>query len=116
GRGGHAVDITSVFAPAVSVHSDNCKLAEAHLLELRLLEVGCYPDVLEGYDREQRLTGLHDLAALHRFLADYAGLWRNDGGVLEVQSRLVQCGLSLLDPSICGLSLCPGNGNLLRSC
>src|SRR4029079_13986723 len=100
GRRGDAVDVALELAAAERVHFDRGLLAGTHRLQLRLLEVGGDPDLLEIDDRPQRLSRLDDLPRLDRLAADDAGAGGLDGGVFEVQLRLLQRGLGLRDPRL----------------
>ena len=61
-----------------------------HLRELGLFEIRDDPDIFLRNDRHQRLARLNDLAGLHGLLAHDAGDRRFDGGVFQIQARLIQ--------------------------
>src|ERR1700739_2302315 len=46
----------------VGVGFDVSLLARLHIAQLRFLEIGSDPNVLEGHDHQKTLAGLHDLA------------------------------------------------------
>ena len=55
---------------AVDIGNELDRLTDAHRRELRLLEVGVDPHLVERDDRHQRRTGAHALSELHRALGD----------------------------------------------
>src|SRR5947209_17677162 len=83
GRAGDAVDPALVLAAAVRVDVDSRVLTGAHVPQLCFLEVRRHPHVIDVDNREQRLTGLHDLARIDAFsrhdAANALSPWRTAG-------------------------------------
>ena len=83
-RAGHMLDVATII-PAERIDVNRHRLAAVHAGELRLLEIGRYPDVIRlGYEH-QRLSGLDTRAELHRALADNAIGRRVNLRVAEIQ-------------------------------
>src|SRR4029079_17307984 len=70
GGAGDAVDLAIERAAAERVDLDGRALTGAYVLQLRLLEVGGHPHVVQLYECQQRLAGLHDLSGIEALLRD----------------------------------------------
>ena len=105
------VEHAAVVGAAVGVDGDRDGLPGTHVLQLRFLEVGGHPDVaaVERNDGQQLLAGRDVLSRLHGSAADESGHRRDDGGVLQVQLRLLQLRRAAL-----GLRLCGARARALR--
>src|SRR5262252_1815189 len=62
-----AVDVSGKLTAAVRIDGHGGALSRLHVGELRLLEIRGHPDVVERYQRHQRLTRLYDLTGLDAF-------------------------------------------------
>ena len=71
-------------------------LAGLHLGQLGFLEVGGHPDFAQRNDGHQVLPGADVLSDLHGALADDSVDRSDDGGVAEIELRLVECGFGAL--------------------
>ena len=60
-------------AASVQIGGQRHRLADAHRRQLRLLEVGVDPHLIERHDGHQREARAHALAELHVALGDEAG-------------------------------------------
>lgn len=69
----------------VSIHLDSYRLPRPHMLELRLLEIGDNPDVIERHNVEHLLADTHVLTDLHIFLSNDSRDWRANDCVVQVQ-------------------------------
>src|SRR5580700_8527847 len=100
------VENVSVIGPAVRVHRNLYGLTRLHIGQLGLFKISRNPDVLaiEGNNRHELLTGGNVLTRLHTSLT-YDSTYRcYDGGVLQIELSLLQCGLRLLCLSVGSLS------------
>ena len=80
-----------LVAPApIRVDGDDGPLPGTDLPELALLEVRRDPDVVEGHDGQQRLSGLDDLADLDRLLAHVTARGCLHGGIVQIEHGLGQ--------------------------
>src|SRR6185503_4040201 len=86
---GDTLQVAFVILPR-RVHMNGDRLADAHIAQLRLLEVGSDPDVVKIDDSHQFLTRLHILANFNGAARDHAIHRRHNGGVLQVQLRLIE--------------------------
>ena len=75
------------------------------MLELGLLEVRGHPEVGQRDDGQEVLTDAEVGAHLHILLVDDAGGGGGDVGVAEVEQRLIDLGLGLLDVGEGGVGL-----------
>ena len=107
GAGGSADlgDLAVELAAAEGVDLRCDVLAGTHLGELGLLEVGGDPEVGERDDGEEVLADAEVRADLHVLFVDDAGGGGGDVGVAEVEQRLIDLGLGLLDVSHGGVGL-----------
>src|SRR3989442_4243432 len=95
-RAGDAVHLAVELSSAERVDVHLHALAGTHVLQLRLLEVGCHPDLVDLHEREERLARLHDLSDVDAFLRNNAGRRRVHDGVLKIQLCLRQIRARLL--------------------
>ena len=77
-----------LHAAAVEVAGQHRGLAEAHLAQLRLLEVGVDIDRLDRHDGHQQRPGGDPLADLDGVLGDHAVDGRGDACAAEIQFGL----------------------------
>src|SRR5580658_7631431 len=85
----------TVVSAAIRVELDACFLANAHVLELRLLEVRGDPHLIQ-WDHGEQLFSRIDIQSDHDLFRDLASYRRRYFGVSEVQLRLFQGGSSLV--------------------
>ena len=71
------------------------RLTRTHPGELGFLEICGYPELVLG-QRHEALCGLHTLTELRASIADNSVSRSDDACIAEVQSRLIEVGLSLL--------------------
>src|SRR6185312_5986992 len=77
------------------IHFDIDWLAGLHVLELRLFEVGCDPEIVDIHQRHERLAWLDVLTNLRRAMSDDAVHRRDHLGVLQIKLRLLECSFVL---------------------
>jgi hypothetical protein len=94
-----AGDVPVPGAAAVGIHFDFHRLRRPHVGQLRLFEVRGHPDVAQRNDRHQVLAGLDILSHIDGAAANDTIDWGFDGGVLEIELRLVQRRLITLNLS-----------------
>ena len=97
---------------AISIHLDFDQYTRAHMGKLRLLEIGGYPDIIEGHDVYKLLSDTHVVAHLHASLADNARHGRTNLRIGEVQLRLRELSLSLQHLGVGCLRVGASQGNL----
>src|SRR6266576_4488607 len=73
----------------VGVHRDIGGVPRCDICRLSFLEIRRGPDVIERYDRHEWLSGLYELAELHRFLRHDTAGWRDDARVRQLQRGLI---------------------------
>jgi len=78
------------------VDPDGNWLPCSHSSELRFLEIGRDPDVVQRNDHKETLSWLHALAEFHRFSSNHAADRRVDFRVAEIELCGEQIGASLL--------------------
>ena len=83
------------FAIRIGVHLDLDRLADAHVGQLRFLEVGDDP-IPARHNGHERLAGLNIRALFHDAARDPAVFGRGDFGVGEIQFGLPESGFGLL--------------------
>src|SRR6185295_114466 len=99
GRRADALHLTRRVASTVGVDLDVDLLTDAHLRELRLLEVCRYPGARVGHDRHQWLPRLHELSDLHLLARDGPTLRRGHGCVPQRECRVVTGSLGRIETS-----------------
>jgi hypothetical protein len=114
GRGGNAVDLAVELLAAVGIDVHLHPLADAHVLELRLLEVRVIQTCSSGMSVISGWPGLNDLAGLDRLAAHDALDRRLQRGVFEVQFGAPHRGLRLLDARLDDCARAFMAGHLLR--
>ena len=87
------------------IHVDGHWLVHAHIAQLSLLEIRGDPDVIEVDDPHQFLARLHVLSNFNGSTGHHTVYGRHDSRVLQVELRLIERGLLLLDHRLRGL--CP---------
>ena len=102
------------LATAVGIDLDLRSLRWPHAGELGLLEVGRDPDLTKRNDGHQVLAAGYVRTYLHGALADNAIHWSHDGGVGEIQLRLIKRSFGALRQGIGGLCLGLGCGHRIR--
>ncbi|KAF5406531.1 MAG: hypothetical protein Udaeo2_34060 [Candidatus Udaeobacter sp.] len=86
----NAVHTSAQFETRISVHGDVYGLSRLHIPELRLFEIGGYPNS-RRHERHERLSHLHVIAGSHRFLSHVAVDRRYDFRVTQVKFGLLDC-------------------------
>ncbi len=78
------------LAAAVGVYFDLHRLSGLHVFELSFLEIGGNPNVAQGNNRHKVLPGRDVLTYLYGPFADNSVHGGDDGGVVEIELRLVE--------------------------
>ena len=94
GGPGKALDFTLVVVPK-GVHTNGDRLSRSHPFELRLLEVGRDPDIVQRNDYEQALSWLYAMTELNSLSSDHAADRRVDFRVTEIELSGVQVSTGL---------------------
>ena len=90
---------------AVHVDIEIDRLADAQVAQLRLLEIGVDPDLVERADRHQALADLHVVARIDVSARDDAVDLRDDVAIAQIELGLIEIALGGLE---LGLGLLDG--------